>query len=166
MLVVSDTSPVSALVVMGWLDWLQQRWETVSIPPAVWQELEGRSTPRDWERLEDARCSGWLRVCAPRDSGMVMQLEADLDRGEAEAIVLAIEMHAAWLLMDERDGREIAERHGLKLSGTVGMVVWAKQKGLIPSVQAALLLLRSRARFFLGDDLIAFVAREAGETDS
>lgn len=58
LLVVSDTSPVSALVVMGWLDWLRLRWSEVHVPDAVWKELCQRSTTADWEKLEDPRSAG------------------------------------------------------------------------------------------------------------
>ncbi len=50
-LVVSDTSPVSALVAMGWLEWLRLRWPVVHVSEMVWQELRHRSGPADWEIL-------------------------------------------------------------------------------------------------------------------
>ena len=166
LLVVSDTSPVSALVVMGWLDWLRVRWSVVHVPEMVWKELLRRSTVVDWDRLEDARCQGWLRVTAVQDTEAVAALLAeDLHPGECEAIVLAGEIHADCLLMDERDGRKAAEARGLKLTGTVGMVLWAKFQGLIPSAREALLELRRQAKFFLGDDLIEHIAQEAGESN-
>lgn len=48
-LLVSDTSPVSALVVMGWLEWLRRRWPVVHVPEMVWQELRRRSSTVDWK---------------------------------------------------------------------------------------------------------------------
>jgi uncharacterized protein len=163
-LVVSDTSPVSALVVMGWLDWLRRRWQVVHVPEMVWQELRRRSSPADWETLEDARCKGWLQVVTVADFPPLPPQAADLHAGECEALALAMELQAEWLLMDEREGRLVAQSMGIKVTGTVGIVLWAKTEGLIPSVREALKELRRQAGFFLKDELIEAAAREAGES--
>ena len=164
LLVVSDTSPVSALVVMGWLDWLRQRWSAVHVPERVWDELRQRSRTDDWTMIESARSQGWLRVTQVKDQAAVAALMAgDLDSGECEAIVLAQELRADLLLMDESDGRKAAAERGLTYTGTVGIVLWAKREGMIPSAREALRMLRQNARFFLSDDLIEYVAQEAGE---
>jgi predicted nucleic acid-binding protein len=162
-LVVSDTSPVSALVMMGWLDWLRQRWQALHVQEMVWLELRRRSSPADWEVLEDARCQGWLRVVPVADLTMLPPAAADLHAGECEALALAKDLHAAWLLMDERDGRLVAQSMGIKVTGTVGIVLWAKAEGLIPSVREALNELRRQAGFFLKAGLIDEAARLAGE---
>jgi uncharacterized protein len=162
-LVVSDTSPVSALVVMGWLEWLRRRWPVVHVPEMVWQELRRRSGPADWEILEDARSQGWLRVVSVAALSTLPPSAADLHAGECEALALARELHAEWLLMDEREGRLVAQSMGLKVTGTVGIVLWAKAEGLIPSVREALNELRRQAGFFLKEELIEAAAREAGE---
>jgi predicted nucleic acid-binding protein len=162
-LVVSDTSPVSALVVMGWLEWLRWRWPVVHVPEMVWQELRRRSSTVDWEILEDARSQGWLRVVSVADLSTLPLSAADLHAGECEALALARELHAEWLLMDEREGRLVAQSMGLKVTGTVGIVLWAKAQGLIPSVREALNELRRQAGFFLKEELIEAAARQAGE---
>jgi len=70
---------------------------------------------------------------------------------------------SAWLLMDEREGRLVAQSMGIKVTGTVGIVLWAKTEGLIPSVREALNELRKQAGFFLKDELIEAAARQSGE---
>jgi hypothetical protein len=145
-LVVSDTSPVSALVVMGWLDWLRRR-----------------SSPVDWEILEDACCQGWLRVVTVTDLSMLPPAAADLHAGECEALALAQELRADWLLTDEREGRLVAQSMGIKVTGTVGIVLWAKEEALILSVREALNELKQKAGFFLKAELIDAAATMAGE---
>lgn len=164
LLVVSDTSPVSALVVMGWLEWLRERWQEVVVPEVVWDELRRRSSDTDWKTLENARNHGWLTTARVKDAGAVSALAAlELHPGECEAIALACELNAGWLLMDEWEGRRIAEQMGLRIAGTAGMVLWAKQQRFIESARDALRGLRTKARFFLDDALVEHIARAAGE---
>jgi predicted nucleic acid-binding protein len=154
------------MVVMGWLEWMPLRWGEVHVPEMVWTELRRRSVREDWDTLEDARCQGWLRVTAITDTAAVEALGAeDLHPGECEAITLAGELHAACLIIDERDGRRAATKRHLPITGTVGMVLWAKVNGLIPSAREAMVELRRRANFFLDDGLIEHIAREAAEAN-
>lgn len=115
------------------------------------------------EILKDARSQGWLRVVSVADLSTLPLSAADLHAGECEALALARELHAEWLLMDEREGRLVAQSMGLKVTGTVGIVLWAKAQGLIPSVREALNELRRQAGFFLKEELIEAAARQAGE---
>jgi len=152
------------MVVMGWLEWMPLRWGEVHVPGMVWTELQRRSVRGDWEKLEDACCQGWLRVTAVTDTVAVAALGAmDLHPGECEAIILAAELQATCLIIDERDGRRAAMGKCLPITGTVGMVLWAKFHGFIPSARQAMVELRRRANFFLHDGLIEHIAREAGE---
>lgn len=80
-------------------------------------------------------------------------LAGQLDRGEAEAIVLAKESKADWLLIDERDGRLQARRMGLQVTGVLGVLIKAKLGGRLEWVRPELDRLRSEAHFFIGKDL-------------
>jgi len=62
-------------------------------------------------------------------------LKENLDKGEAETIALSIEISADLLLMDEKLGRKIAEEKGIKISGTIGVLLKAKKKGIIQEVK-------------------------------
>jgi len=93
----------------------------------------------------------------------VRLLRAELDEGEAEAIVLAYEMGAGVVLLDERDARRTAERMGLRVLGTVGILVWAKRTGRVESLRADLDALVGRGRFRLSQALRDRALREAGE---
>jgi predicted nucleic acid-binding protein len=94
----------------------------------------------------------------------VQELRKDLDRGEAEAIVLAIERRADLLLVDERRGRRAASAAALKVIGLFGVVARAKQAGLIDLAKPVLDELIQIARFWIGPDLYAEVLAELGES--
>src|SRR5438045_271943 len=92
-------------------------------------------------------------VAAAEDQNRVRKLRENLESGEAEAIVLAIERRADILLVDERRGRRIAAAAGLKATGLLGVLAGAKQAGLIDLVKPVLDELIQTARFWIGPDL-------------
>jgi predicted nucleic acid-binding protein len=132
-IVVSDSSPIIGLAGVGQVELLRLLFGEVVIPPAVREEL--LSGPRGAAALE---ASPWIRVEPIHDQQMAAELYAELDRGEAEAIVLAVELGAELLLIDERRGRAAAERRGLSAMGIVGVLLEAKSAGIIASVRPML----------------------------
>jgi uncharacterized protein len=130
MIVVSDTSPISNLIQINALDLLQQIFGNIVIPTTVFEEL--CVIPTQKTILENTT---WINVHQVRDIMAVRALEAILDKGEAEAIVLAQELEARELLIDERKGRTEAERRGLNIVGILGILIKAKHEGLIPLVK-------------------------------
>ena len=106
MRVVSDTSPISNLAIIGHLDLLKRRYGAVRIPPAVASELSALSHPAAKAQITAALAEGWL--VAEKAPPSTPQLPFPLDAGETEAIGLALATRADVLLMDERRGREAA----------------------------------------------------------
>jgi len=136
MLVVSNSSPLIALARLAQLELLQALYDEVLIPSAVYQEVVQAGKGR-----EDAVAVGsasWITVQTVQDTLAVDLLRDQLDQGESEAIVLALETKADLLLIDEARGRRIAQSRGLTHIGTVGIIVLAKRKKLIPSGTAML----------------------------
>jgi len=138
MLVVSDTSPINYLVLIQQEILLPALYGRVAIPPAVYGELQRLQTPaevRQWVVHPPA----WLTVQRPQQTLYAIQFPK-LGAGEREAIPLAQELHAVFLLMDDTDGRAEAARRAIPVTGTVGVLETAAIRGLIdlPPVLARL----------------------------
>lgn len=161
MIVVSDTSPLSYLSKLDRLDLLPVLFGQVALPPEVLSEWE--RDPSSKAAREEAQRAGWLRVTAPKDEAAVANLEQWIDRGEAEAIVLARELHADLLLIDDEDGREMAERSGLEITGVLGVFLRAKRSKLVPTIRPEVERLLNETNFFCSDTLLNSVLKLAGE---
>jgi uncharacterized protein len=153
MIVVSDTSAITALLQIGQAALLQKLYQIVLIPTAVHGELI-KSHPV---------LPPFLQVRAITDHGQVARLEAELDLGEAEAIVLAKETNADLLLIDEKLGRQAALREGLRITGLLGLIIEAKQQRAIPSVRAIVAQLEVEAGFRLSEAVKTEAFRLADE---
>jgi hypothetical protein len=153
MIVVSDTSPITALLTIGRADLLVQLFAEIVIPQAVHDEL----------CKSHAVLPEWLRVAAVSDRARVQLLAQTVDLGEAEAIALARELNADHLLIDERKGRRLATQLGLSVVGLLGAVIMAKRRGLIPSARDVLARLDRDAGVYLSDDLRDATLRSVGE---
>ena len=158
MIVVSDTSPLSYFHQIGRLALLQSLYEEIIIPPAVENEL--RAAPAFHEVFD------WslMRVVPPASVHRVEELLGELDRGESEAIIVALELGADLLLIDERSGREVARRMGLRRTGLLGVLLEANNRGLIASVAAELDRLVAHTTFRIHPAVRTEVLRLAQET--
>jgi predicted nucleic acid-binding protein len=137
MIVVSDTSVITSLIHIGREQLLQELHGAVLIPPAVHQEL----------LRTHVRIPAFLEVRHVNDHALVARLKAELDLGEAEAIVLAKETKADLLLIDEKIGRQVAVREGLRISGLLGLCVDARRIGKIVSLRELVQRLELEAGF-------------------
>jgi len=162
LIVVSDTSPVLNLARIGRLDLLPSLYHQVLIPSAVYEELIRSKS--DLPPAVEIVSQPWLIVATANDQERVQELRGYLDPGEAEAIVLAIELRADLLLVDERRGRRVASAAGLAITGLLGVIATAKRDGLIDLAKPLLDELIQSARFWIGPDLYAGVLSELGET--
>jgi predicted nucleic acid-binding protein len=153
MIVVSDTSPLTALLTVNESEILPRLFSEVIVPRAVWEELR-----RGHDALPD-----WLQMREVSDKQETTRLSALVDQGEAEAIELAKELHADRLLIDERKGRKLAAHEGVPVIGLLGIVLLAKRKGLVPSARQLMAALRSDAGVYLADDLLDKALGSVGE---
>jgi predicted nucleic acid-binding protein len=161
MRVVSDTSPISNLAIIGRLDLLKRRYGLVRIPSAVAAELSALSHPAAKARITAALAEGWL--VAEKAPSSSPQLPFPLDAGETEAIGLALAIQADVLLMDERRGREAARRHGLAVAGVLGELLHARQTGILPNLRSEVNRLRAEAGFFVDAEIERFILSQVGD---
>ena len=164
MIIISDTSPISNLVVVNYVHLLPDIFGTIIIPKPVHAELLANGPGHPVTLL--AQSVDWLEIGSVKDLAAVAVLENDrnLDPGEAHAIVLAGELNAHQLLIDERLGRTEAQRLGLSIVGILGVLLLAKQRQLITSVKPLMDGLISQANFRIRPRLYKEVLRRAGES--
>jgi predicted nucleic acid-binding protein len=134
----------------------------VVIPEKVFQELLVLET-RFAHDITEIIQANWLNVFEVNDLTEVNRLRAFLDEGESEAIVLAKEIHAEFLLIDESEGRQIAQQEGLQVIGLIGVLMLAKNKGLVDKVKPILEELREKAKFRIAKSLEMKVLSALGE---
>ena len=133
MIVVSDTSVITNLIQLGQLPLLKELFGHIIIPQKVFNELA--RIPRQIEIINE---KAWMEVRQITDEAHFKKLTSTLDPGEAEAIVLAIELKADALLIDEKKGRRIAQKYGITITGLLGVLIEAKAENLIKEVKPIL----------------------------
>ena len=161
MIVVANAGPLITLARIDHLDLMPKMYGQVSIPPAVQREVInfGLQRPGATEIKE----ASWIQVVQIQDTIALNLLRERLDLGESEAIVLALDIQADLLLIDEARGRRVAEARGLNKTGTVGTLILAKQRGLIPAITPLLDNLMA-AGFHMSPNLYQTAQSLANET--
>jgi len=163
MLVVSNTSPISNLAVIEKLDLLRDQFQKILIPEAVEHELKALSNPRAKAAIEAALKEGWLEVRAVESVPLTRLLKVNLHEGESEAIALAVEINASWILLDEREARAAAQQMNLNVTGILGVLLRAKKAGDIVVLGLLMDQLRKEAHFHIAPDLERHLLKLAGE---
>jgi hypothetical protein len=161
MTIVSNASPLINLARIGLFDLLHKLYGVVFIPPAVWHEIVVQGAGQAGAR--EVQTADWITRQSIANELLAQALQQELDAGEAEAIVLALETRAELLVMDERLGRETARHLGLRCIGLVGVLIVAKRRRLIASIKPHLDALRDVAGFRLDDALYYQVLQDEGE---
>lgn len=164
MIIVSDTSPINNLAAINYLYLLHQLYGTVLIPAAVYQELTDPNFPV--AGATEVQTFDWIQTRTVGDRTLVEALSNELDIGEAEAIALAVEIHADQVLIDERRGRLVASRLNLRYTGILGILVEAKSQGLISEVKPLLDALINEAGFWVAEPLYNSVLQLVNEVAS
>lgn len=161
--VVSNTSPLLNLAIIGQLPLLREQFGEVVIPRAVLDELRPEEDLPGSEAIRAALEDGWIRPATVENSSLVLALQQDLDRGEAEAIALVVQTGIGKVLLDERDGRLVAKLMGLQTTGVLGVLLRGRLMGKVRSLKSEMVALRERAGFYIAQDLFESLLKEARE---
>jgi predicted nucleic acid-binding protein len=153
MVVISDTSAITSLLKIGREQLLKDLYSRVAIPEGVRDELLKFHT----------NLPAFIVVKRAEDREKVQALQAILDKGEAEAVVLATELRAEVFIVDEQKARTIAIQMGLPVIGLLGAITVAKRRGLIELAAPIIKELEEQADFRISDELKATVLASVGE---
>lgn len=151
--VVSDTSAISALLQIDEIDILRHLYGQILIPTAVATELQ-----RSHSSIPD-----FIRTVSVKESPVLQTRRFMLDVGEACAITLAEQVDADLLLIDEKKGRAVAKQAGLQYMGLVGSLIEAKRRGIIQDLSHLLGRITAEAGFRLSPQLKTAVLNAVGE---
>jgi len=147
-IVVSDSSPLIALSSVDRLDLMQLLFDTVIIPVTVRDEVMGAGAKIA------AELPSFIRVEPVAAELPVRFLKLNLHAGESEAIALALERGIQGIILDDKQAREIADELGLKVIGTLGLLILAKQKGLLSAVHPIMAQIIERVNFRIAPSVL------------
>jgi predicted nucleic acid-binding protein len=155
MLLIADTSPIISLLLIEQLEVLEHLFPEFLIPQAVWEELRSHH--------EISVYHDELNRLAPKVREITYHFPiSGIDRGETEAIMLYLDLHADYLLIDDKKAREKAELFDIKCIGTLGLLFLARQKGLIEELRPLFEQLLQKHRYYAKTYLNLFL-RKSGE---
>jgi predicted nucleic acid-binding protein len=159
-ILVLDASALITLARIGRLNLLRDFAGKIHIPEAVYSEIvrSGQGRPGSLEVAQ----SQWISRHQVRDRSAVTRLQVQLGHGEAEAIVLARELPADVLVLDDATARHIAEAEERKVVGLLGLLLSAKKRGIVTSLKSIVDEMVA-AGFFIDEMLYRSILQQAGE---
>ncbi len=161
MIVVADTSVILNLCKIQHEHLLQQLFQRVLIPTEVADEFVRLTKVQ--KRFSGLTLPNWIEILPVPKSFPIEIIEAELHAGEAAAIALFLNQKADALLIDEKAGREIAAKLGVRIVGIAGILIDARIERLIPSLKIVLDRLEREANFWISAEFKLQVLQLAGE---
>jgi predicted nucleic acid-binding protein len=163
-MIVSNTTPIVCFLKLGRLDILKNIFNEIIIPQAVYEEVTAK--PDEAEAINALTECGLFKTRPVENKFAVslLQKQIGLDLGESESIVLAQELKAELLLMDERKGRRVAVENGISISGTLGVLIKAKQMNLVKEIRPLLNELITKD-IRIGNNLLKKVLESVNENE-
>lgn len=129
--IISNTTPILSLLKIDKLEILKEIYKNIIIPFAVYEEIENG---REKSYYQDLTQLDWIKIkkiSNPKELSFFI----DLDKGEAEVLILSQELNADLVIIDEIFGRRCAKQMNVKLTGTLGVLLKAKKQGIISSLK-------------------------------
>jgi len=134
MIIISDSSPLISLAIIGKLNILVHLYEEIYVPTAVYEEVVKSDKPF----AKELKLFLQGKIKSVKNKMAVDILLSDIGAGEAEAIILALEQHPDVILIDDLKARRFAKIKGLTVMGTMGLLLMAKREGLIEEIKPLL----------------------------
>ena len=156
-MIVSNASPLIVLLKINKLSILKELFEKIVVPETVYKEI----TTKEHEKLIFGKLE-WIEARSVRNVEMTALLGKLIDRGEAEAIVLAKELNAT-LLIDDAKARKHAKLLNIEVIGTLGLLKIAKRRGLVRSVRKVINGMLAEG-YYIEDKLIRKILKDVGES--
>ena len=160
MIVVSDSTILIGLVKIGKLDLLKETFSKVYIPEEVFKEVVERGKGKPGSKV--IKETAWIEPKPVKDKIQVAFLLGSLEKGEAEVLVLARELEADLILLDEEKARKSAVIAGFEIMGLLGLFILAKNLGLIHEVRPLVDELMIK-KFRISDKIIEKTLKKADE---
>ena len=156
-MIVTNSTPLIGLTRIGSLNILEKLYGRIHIADGVYEELVVKR--KNKIGVEEIKKADWIIREQIKDSLASETLQTELDRGEAETIVLARELSADLVIVDEHKARRVCKHLRLKVIGTVGVLLDARRRGIIKEVRPFLDKLRS-SQFWMNDDLYRYALKK------
>jgi hypothetical protein len=160
-IVISNSTILINFATIDRLDILHALFKELIIPEAVWDETVLKASR--YVSAKRIRESDWIKVKKVHDRNSVKLLRGRLDDGEAEAVSLALELKADFILLDESPAREVAKKLEMNFIGTVGCLIMAKRLGIIENIKSLLNKIIKDAKFWISSDLYWTILKDARE---
>ena len=141
-IVIADAGAIFSLALIGKLELLNQLFDEVKIPNAVWEEITLNKTTKYFKAIEL-----FFKSRVDRINGF-NELTFIMDYGESESIILYRELNADFLLIDDKKARDIAENFNISCIGTLGILSSAKSKGMIDELRPLFKIFLENGRYF------------------
>ena len=136
MIVISNTTPILSLFKIGKLEILKNLFGEIIVPEAVYNEIAVADSSKQGADVLDK--VEYIKVKKIQNLLAADMLRSQLDYGESETIVLAKELNADILLLDEKKARKVGQANSMKIIGTIGVLQAAKDRGLISDMKTQL----------------------------
>jgi predicted nucleic acid-binding protein len=159
-IVVTNASPIINPATIGRLEWLSDIYGRIIVAVAV--DYEGTVRGHGQPAALELQTWPWFETRHVLDRVLVANVERALGAGEAEAIALAVEMHADRMLLEARRGRAAAARFSLPVIGLLGVFVVAKHHGYLSAIHPVLDDLKATAGFWIGNARDTHVLQSVG----
>jgi predicted nucleic acid-binding protein len=161
--IVSNSSPLIHLAKIDQLHLLHDFFDQIIIPNAVYNECVIED--KEYQEISRIKNADWLQTCHVSDRNLVILLQSEIDKGESEAIALALEKSAHLILLDDAEAREKARLYHLKITGTIGILLRAKKEGKLQSFHQVINQLQTTG-FWLNEKLKQRLLVEVGENEN